>query len=297
MLQLLRAIFLCIPLTTPLCVVEQNIFTAFQQFLFAKSFAKSNHCKKCCRGKEGKRGARGRAGAAGTQAAAGATGPTGQTGSDGTTGAAGITGASSGITGAAGATGATGTTGNTGPDGPAGATGNDGTAGNTGPTGATGTVAFAPSYASVVLTAAQGITTLPTNSNLTFNVETIPPAGITYTPGGVLPTTQFQVGASGVYSIICNIYAAATPLASSSGPSFEIQINGVSVLPNPIRMESSFNNSTITLNRLETTLSLTAGDIIDIRLTAQGTGTLQFFTAGQTTADNVQAALVIQRIE
>lgn len=83
------------------------------------------------RGMTGTTGAMGAMGPQGNTGAVGATGPTGPRGNTGTDGAIGATGAT-------GATGITGATGNTGPTGATGNTGADGNTGAIGPTGATG---------------------------------------------------------------------------------------------------------------------------------------------------------------
>ncbi len=183
-----------------------------------------------------------------------------------------------GPTGPTGATGIAGVTGPTGPTGPTGATGATGLAGVTGPTGATGTAD---------LNAYGGLyNTTPQTINLTLGGTTqlpiptpMPLKNVTYAPAN-----SITVGTTGVYEI--NYY---TNLSAALGTTVTMSVrrNGTAIPQASISrvlavgVGSLYNGSFI--------ISLTAGDVIDMALSA-------LLAVGVTLGGGVNTTLTVKQI-
>ena len=244
-------------------------------------------------------GATGAAGAAGATGATGATGPTGAAGAAGATGATGATGP----TGAAGAAatvtvgtvttaqpGTQATVTNTGTPAaavldftiPQGATGAAGAAGATGATGATGPTGAANglnAYGGLYTTAAPSLSLSTTAQQVTLG-DTMPEKGVTYTPANSITVTD--TGLYDIfYSIILTPDTADTITVSPRVNNTDVT-GASSVHTLDADEESTFTKSTL--------VSLNAGDIVDLAVTAT-----QAVTAP--VSSGTGAVLVVKRLD
>ncbi len=242
-------------------------------------------------GAMGPTGPTGATGAAGTNGAMGPTGPTGATGANGVAGPIGPTGPT-GAAGAAGPTGATGPTGAngvTGPTGATGATGANGIAGPIGPTGPTGaTGATGPTGPESEGLAAYGgkYNTTPQTLNLTLGGTTVVPlpeamplSDVTYTPAN-----SITVAETGIYEIN---YSSTLSAALGTAVTLAVRSNGT-IIPSTaisrvlsVGVGSLYSGSTI--------INLTAGDVIDMALSA-------LLAVGITLGNGVSATLTVKKL-
>ncbi len=220
------------------------------------------------------RGVRGPRGFTGPQ---GIMGPPGNQGATGATGAAGPQGPQ-GIQGLQGLTGATGPIGPTGAAGPVGATGATGATGPTGAIGPAGTTDL-NAYGGVY-------NTTPQTLNLTLGGTTqlplpsaMPLKNVTNTP-----VNSLTVGATGVYEInyFSNVSAALGTTVTMS-----VRRNGTAIPQATISRALSVGVSSLYSGSI--IISLTAGDVIDMALSA-------LLAVGITLGDGVNTTLTVKQI-
>ena len=196
-------------------------------------------------------------------------------GATGAAGAAGATGAT-GPTGAAGAAGATGATGATGPTGAAGAAGATGATGATGPTGAANGL---NAYGGLYTTAAPSLSLSTTAQQVTLG-DTMPEKGVTYTPANSITVTD-----TGLYDIFYSI--TLTPDTADT-ITVSPRVNNTDVTgASSVHTLDADEESTFTKSTL---VSLNAGDIVDLAVTAT-----QAVTAP--VSSGTGAVLVVKRLD
>ena len=201
--------------------------------------------------------------------------PQGATGAAGAAGATGATGAT-GPTGAAGAAGATGATGATGPTGAAGAAGATGATGATGPTGAANGL---NAYGGLYTTAAPSLSLSTTAQQVTLG-DTMPETGVTYTPANSITVTD-----TGLYDIFYSI--TLTPDTADT-ITVSPRVNNTDVTgASSVHTLDADEESTFTKSTL---VSLNAGDIVDLAVTAT-----QAVTAP--VSSGTGAVLVVKRLD
>ena len=234
-------------------------------------------------GPQGPQGLQGIQGLQGVSGNTGATGPIGPTGAAGPVGATGATGATGpqGMQGIQGLQGIAGNTGATGPIGPTGVTGATGATGATGPTGAIGPAGTAD------LNAYGGVyNTTPQTLNLTLGGTTqlplpsaMPLKNVTNTP-----VNSLTVGATGVYEInyFSNVSAALGTTVTMS-----VRRNGTAIPQATISRALSVGVSSLYSGSI--IISLTAGDVIDMALSA-------LLAVGITLGDGVNTTLTVKQI-
>lgn len=186
----------------------------------------------------------------------GGPGPQGPIGDPGPTGAQGPTGPTQGETGAQGPTGPQG------PTGAAGATGPTGVAGPTGATGPTGP-AQPSAFASAYTLAPQIVGTSPTP--VTFESEQYTPVNITQTLG----TSQFTVTNTGIYNIDYTV-TFSNISGTDAGVTQLIFLNGGGVTGTTIDTNISASTGLGSMSG-QTSLSLTAGDVIQLETETEAT--------------------------